>query len=537
MRFSTRRAAAFLFAASAAALCGCDQATGTADKQVKSDLAAAHDAMAVKDASTATSEFEKAAKNDDATPEMRTVAKSALARDRLTAAYGLIGQIDALELQLARAVNDATAIAQQIRTGGTAIAAYKNFDPKPITTAISDKIAEAQGSADKRDWVKTGDSTIPTLTAAKQNVSKIEGEIAQLQEQHKNLEAERAKLVTDAAAAAERSENSKGKESVDTFKTGSDLRKQAGEKAIELDKLDVQITRQQAELAVAQGQQKIVEDAIAQMQQNSQARDAGWSQVDKDVATRKAFAAKLLGPKDPQVDTVAEKAEQIDELVKKIADLRGQAESAASDAAKYYDDANKSAQAAQTDLRTRLGDPSVQSKPDVTKALKDLQDAVEPLTYKLQAAAAQRTLGNLYASEAASLNRRALLQETVKTAAASIGGTVPESLNAGDPARDRDAKLALAEDAYKASEGLLGDVIDGQASDELQTAARISRTLTYYNWSLLNKLANKDADAKDHLAKAVTDRDAAAGHQVAIPALPSELGAPPAPSTAPAANG
>ena len=65
--------------------------------------------------------------------------------------------------------------------GGTLIDGYRKGDPKTARAALDQKIAEAQGGPDKPAWFTFDKSQIPTLAASTQNISKLQGEIAQKQ--------------------------------------------------------------------------------------------------------------------------------------------------------------------------------------------------------------------------------------------------------------------------------------------------------------------------------------------------------------------
>src|SRR5450432_1789316 len=222
MSAGCNRATAIILAA--AFFVGCDNEQNKADKQVQLDLSAARQvALSGKDGSDAAAQkiLQEAAGSAAASPNIRAAAKSALAQADLEAAHETMRKIDRSELDLARVLWEMSQLSEQIRTSNSAVVGFGKYDPKDARDAIQMKIAEAQGGPGKTVWFQQDNASIPTLSAVKQQISETEGQIAQLQQQVKNLTDERDHILDTAEQAAAQADKLKGTEAVQVFKRSS----------------------------------------------------------------------------------------------------------------------------------------------------------------------------------------------------------------------------------------------------------------------------------------------------------------------------
>jgi predicted nuclease with TOPRIM domain len=518
---------------------GCDNDQNKADKQVQADLSDARQvALSSKDGAVdaAHKKLEDAASTAAASANVRAAAKSALAQADLEAAHQSMQKIDREELDLARAVWEISQLAEQIRTSNSAVVGFSKYDPKEAHDAIQEKIAEAQGGSGKAVWFQQGNATIPTLSAVKQQISELEGQIAQLQQQVKNLSDEQAHLIDTAEQAAAQADKLKGNEAVDVFKRSSDFRKQAGDKAVEIDKLQSQIDRLQRNLAIAQGQESTLNEVIAQLQDQSATLDAGWKQIADHVAAQQQLSAQILGtaggsqPAAAEVSTagqsIVQKALELDRLAKDIQKLREDAQLDASNSAKFFEDAYTAADEFRRATQTKITDPKNAGRPEIA-VWKSMIAALDPQQFRLQQAAAQRTLGDLYLSNAASINRRISLRDSLKSSVEGTTLSVPAEINDPDLDKSMQNALTLANEAYDESDKLLGNIADSGASPELQGSALLNHALTLYGWAQIARLSGDEPTAASRIQLAIQDRNNAADHNIPIPAMPSELGTVP----------
>jgi hypothetical protein len=528
-----KRAATVVLAGGMLIGCTDDRA---ADKKVRATLAQARQAAVTGTPAETLQLLSTAASTEGASDGMIAVAKGAQAQNELEQANRIILDIERKEMELRRVVFEITQLAVQIRASGSAADGYRQFDPKAAREKIAEKIAEAQGGPGKPTWFTHGNSTIPTLSAIKQDVSRLEGEITQLQEQIKNVTSQRDAFMDDAEKASAQAEQLKGREAVDVFKKSSDLRKQAGEKSIELDKLTSQLARLERDLSIAKGQESILNEVVAGLQAQSSQLEAGWKQVDTHIARQKQLAAEILGTAsatsdptasaDPKSKPIADKAVELDQLVKELETLRGEALPLLDSAIKHFSDAYEKATAYSSMLQGLLTDPKNENRPERV-AWEGSKNAIAPFQYRFQQAGAQRVLGTLHASHATSLANRISLRDMANEGFKLAGLTVPPSINDPSLQEKLQKALGLADEAYKESDELLTNIVDGQAAESLRANARLSRAITLYDWSVVERMVKKDESANAHVTAAKADRDFAAEFGLPIPAMPVELGPPP----------
>lgn len=540
---------------SAAMLCiGCDNARHQADRDVRSDLTEARQMQASDaDAASIGAKLTQAAGNKDASPGVIAQAKAALALSELNLASEIMRKVDRTELQLSTHLWEITQLATQIRTSGSAVSGYKKHDPKPTRDAIAAKIAEAQGGPDKAAWFSQGNVTIPTLAAAKVQVAQLSGDLAQRNAELADLTQKRGKLLDDSEQAATLADQQKGQESLETYKKASDLRKQAGEVAVQIDLLKNQIDQIQRKLTIAQGQQTIVAEVISQLQDQSQLLDQSWKDYDTQSSSQMRLSALILGAASTGTDaasnpatagvggSISQKSVEVDRLVKELQQLRADAAVHGNNAASFYDEAYTQATAMVAEMDALIRDPANATRPEVA-SWKAIKDVINPEQYRLQRATVLRVLGEFYTGEVSSINDRLEVRTLLSSALAGTGLSMPTPLQGADLDAARKSALDNAEAAYKNSDDLLTNILDGNGSDQTRLYARLGHSLNYYGWSQVARLSGNASAATDYIAKATAERNAAAEMDKHIPTMPNALGpipqpkveAPPATEPAPA---
>src|SRR5207302_1688872 len=78
-------------------------------------------------------------------------------------------------------------------------------------------------------WIADDKTNIASLSAADQEISRIQGEIAKRQNEMKEVDTQRVAALEDAEKAMKTSESTKGRESVDSYKQYSDSKKKASD--------------------------------------------------------------------------------------------------------------------------------------------------------------------------------------------------------------------------------------------------------------------------------------------------------------------
>jgi hypothetical protein len=531
------RAQRILFIASiaiAGAVGGCDNGQNEADKHVRQQLSDARVDAATGQVDAARQKREEAAKDGAASGGVRAAAKAAVAQDQLAIADELSSRIERSELEVVRLVSEISALTEQIRSGGTMATGYKQLDPKPALDKIAADIAAAEGGADKPAWF-TNDrgATIPTLAAVKQQLAQLETQINAQQEQINTLTQQRQRVLDDAEKAAADADQLKGSDAVEAFKKGSDLRKQAGDLSVQIDKAQTAITHLKASVATAQAQQQAVNDTINQLKDQAATIEKAWKDVDARVAAQRQLAGKILGESPASSaanpsSTVAQKAAELSRTVEEIKKMRADALAALNSAVTLYDDANKAATEYGVQLNTLISQ-SAPDRPEVD-AWKQMREVMDPAQFRLRQAAALRELGTLQASNATSLRARIALQQALTAAMQANDLRANVSVVNATAAQERGASIAAAEAAFKQAIEILTSIADAMSPSPAKDRVLISRALTNYAYAqLLRQKGDPNQEPlKGSIAKLISsakaDRDLAAEHNPNLPSMPAELG-------------
>ena len=536
------------------ALTGCDTPEHQTDRQVQSDIDAARTAHMRGDSSAraqAQVALEKAASHAGVSSETRVNAKSGLAQVELESAADDIEMIDRDTLAAGQLIHQISELAQQIQQTHAATVAYDKYDPKPAHDAIAATIAAVQGDANKPDWIKDGSTSIPSLSAVKEEISRLEGLIATQRDQQKSLEDRRAQMLGDADAALRSSDAAKGQQSVDEFKRASDLRMQSGELAVQIEKTQADTRPLEAQLKVAQGQQSILEDAVKQLQDQSEALDAGWKSLTEALGGQSTLVKQILSPNGntappaAKTDTttvlfaaagasLSEKADALSKLQDDLKNRRTTVEATLRDSIQHYVEAATAAQDVYAKYDTKIKDPSNSTREE-SVAWTDLQKLYNPANFKLDAATAQRQLATVYASEVFNIVSRQQMIAGVTQALTGTGLEMPASLN--DPGLDaqKTAAATSAKEAYATAQTTIETLTSGTAPAPIPSIAKVEDIFTLYGQVQLARSVGDAGAAKDKLDAAVAARDTAIDSNLALPMLPPEL-KPAAKPVAPAAT-
>jgi hypothetical protein len=525
---------------------GCDTAQNEADKEVRSTIQEARDARAEGNVDAAQQKLAAAAGNAEASDAAKAAAKAALAQAELSNAREVVHKINQAELQLARVGWEIVQLSQQIHSSSVSVEGYQKYEPKVVREAIAQRIAEAQGGADKPAWFTHGNAVIPTLAAVRQEISRLEGELTQKQEQVKTLTQQREQAVDAAEKAAAAAADVKGQQGLDAFKQAADLRKKAGDTAIEIDKVQHDIDRLQQDLSVAQAQQKAVNDVVAQLNDQLKTTDAAWQDMTKQMTAQQALMGQVLGapvtpsenpPAIAPIDlrTIAAKAGEMERIVQQVDQLRNEAKTMLDSAAGHFEEAYRAAESANGALATRISDPRNSGRPEI-EAWKTMQQVLEPARYRLQQAVVKRALGEMLAAQGSSIGVRISAAENLASAINGTSLTVPTALQPGSLTNARTETLTAAEAAYKESDDLLAQIIEGRVMNaDVQTVAQVERALTQYGMAQVYKQLGNEQEAANKLEAAKQQRNLAwEKNKSMVPAMPSELGEPPAAAPEPA---
>ena len=511
------RSAALASAVSGVALLGgCDRSSTVATISVTHDIDTAVVRINGTDAdrNEAEKSLRDAIKETAAAPEQMVYAKSLLALVELRSAEALQPQIDSNQAALLARNWEIGQLAGNVYSVAGLTTALGKLDPAPALAAVKKNTADAQGSADAPDWVKTDSGSVPSLAAVTADIAKLNDQITALQAKLKQLNDQHTQLETQADQLDQQSIQAKGDAGVQQFTQASNLRKQANDLTVQIDETNVQLSRAQADLNVRTGQQTAVTAAVTDFGTVGSQLDQNWQSVQKQAEGTSAQAKALVGdPTTPaETDptggsTLASKAARLQQLVENDTKLRGQAEAHVNSAIDFINQAITQAQKVQLDLSTKTRAPETQDKPEVA-AWNAIIAAIDPARLQLQLASAQLHKANLYAGQAATLAARQSTFALVTAAAEAAKVTLPDTL-AADPklADDLTAARTSAASAFNDATATLNTIAQGSAPDVDKQDAALAATYAYYQWSLLDTASADAKSASEHLKLAKDNRD------------------------------
>ncbi len=172
---------------------GCDdQRAG--DKQVLKDIQESRSARLKGQDAQAQALLSQAAQVN-ASAATRAHAKALLAQAQVEAAIDQMNNpktgVEALNAKISRLMFDISSLGQEIQTSSALVASYAKYNPEPNKQLAQQMIAAATGDASKPTWMGQGKSAIPTLSAVRQQIAQLQGQISDLQDQVKAVQGRR----------------------------------------------------------------------------------------------------------------------------------------------------------------------------------------------------------------------------------------------------------------------------------------------------------------------------------------------------------
>ncbi len=473
--------------------------------------------------------------------------RAALAQVEVNAANHLLAQADALDLNVARGVWEMDRLGAQIDWGNKLVAGYRKFDPKPGMDAVTAKKSEAQGSAEAQAWFSHGSATIPTLAAAKAEADRLNGEIAQREKKLADLEAQRRAALDEAEKAARAADASDGKKWVDEYNRATDLRKQAADLLRDMDVVKAELLPLMKNLAIAEGQMKVLGDAIKLYDEQGAQLQSNWKAIQAQIDAQHQLAKKQVeGDGKPlaaasedgqssglmRADSIAGKAAIVTALSTQARTLRDQAAARLDNAAKLYNDAYQAATSLDQELRKlSSGDPGTSDK----TAWGAVSAAFNPDGFKMQRALVEHRSASLYASRVHNLWMRLQIAEKLEPILRSAGLSLPSDAQPGDMSQRLEAARNQAQASFNAANETLLEIQDGTLAPEaVKTSAKTRRMLVLSDWGVFDQSVGKAQEAANHFEAALDLRKVLTAEGATLPVpLPEGLGEKRTPSAAP----
>ncbi len=471
-------------------------------------------------------------------------AKAALGHAKLDLAFSKANELTSLYTEIAQLQSEAAQVANIVANGNVLIEGYKLANPAAAHAKIQGLLSEAEGGEGKAVWFDTGKLPLPTLSAAKESVSKSEAAVAAKEAEIKKLEGDRTAALAKADELATAVDGAKGRAAVDAFAKASEARKDVSAISTSIDVAQNDLALLHADLAIATGQVETVSRYIAGLKDEDKSIAAGFDAIKSQVAAQSKVSTLAVTGGGKDNSSIDAKAAELAEKLKQADEVYGEAQKLFGEAATEYRGAFSEAQLFRKGLEDQIQAGSTKDQDVVVMLVKLTEKTTLPAVYKLDLGQALAGTASLEASKATLLASRAAVAGTVSAALGKAGIAVPAALEvkAGDVKASKDAAVKAFADADLEFENAYNGI---QGGDPLSVGRQNNITLArlFLNYSLSQFLASTGdtAGAADALKKAAGYRDTLLGSNFAIPGLPPELQvapvAPAAPTTAPTAGG
>lgn len=449
-------------------------------------------------------------------------ARELQARAEYSAGTKMMRQASNQASDLAMRMIEINHLISTIQTSNALVAGYSKYDASPIRAEAKSQVAQIQGSANQSAWVDTK-HPVPSLSAVKQTISKLQGQISRKQEQVEKLSQQRVEDLRKAEDLAEQADKATGQAWVDLFKQASELRRQAANISTRIDVINTtQIAPLKVDLTIAQAQQKIAEVAIADVNKQATGAVQHFEGVRQAVGTQDKVVKNVYeNTTNKNEGANASLKGQLDALMDQAKQVQVSWDAAAkllSDSADHFAAANSAAESLQLKLERQAAE--IVGDAPVKAAWDQLNRVYNPTTFRYYQAVSLQTLGTLYAEQLSSVKQLADLKARALATLKEAKLNVPDSLSSAD----FDSRVSQVSDngekAFSKADDLFQNVINAPVADAQQkNAGRAARVLELFAWSQLDDLSGNGQSAT-HLSAARDAIKDAADNNAVLPVLP-----------------
>lgn len=501
---------------------GCDDVDAS-DKSVKTHVEKGASAIGDPNAAkTATDELKLAAGQSGASLTWQaTAASSAGDLAYHNATTELVHLLDT-EQQIRVQLGNLRALSNQVAITNFMASGQQKNDPAATLAKINQSIAEMKGDANKLTWGAGDTKTMPTLVAARQTISQLEGQITQVKEQIAATEKQRADAIANSETLMQQSQAQKGEESVKTFRIATAARKTAEDARLALDLQNLQLKRLEADLALAKGQEAAVQAGITRQEEQAKLLEETWNKVKGYTEKQRAIAKEIATGGEHVSVTVADTVRELTKLQQTAKTQRDAVGELLTEAKKQYEVAAGAAKKWATTGGAGT-DP----------AAKAAREVVHPSRYTLKLGIVQREQGTVLASEARVAREAETTRAQLQTALQGAGLETPAELQSVELGV-LDGMAGSAESMLSAAKETLESLGGGDTPKPLIRAIQTARLITLYRLIDVQDIKSKPGSTDELLQQGRQLREQMIADAFPVPSLPGELGVP-APLTPPAA--
>lgn len=540
-------------AAASVWLVGCDD-TSAPNKSVKQNLATSETELAKvdslayqKDPTTASAALKaavQAAGESAADPLWRAAAAGSAGDISAAIATTQLAELTQIEQNVRRELSKLRVLTQQVAFINTINAGHAASDPSAQIARIEGMIKSMQGDAQTTTWLPLAATAgadgkvvsepgkagaVPTLAAIKQEISRLEGEIASRKDQIAKLNADRQAALAEAEKRFAEADKAKGNQSVALFTEGANARKKSEEIAMQTDLVQDQLNRLEADLAVAKGQEQATNTAISQLQEQLATIQAGWKSTQDSMSKQSAIAETALKGGETVTMSIDTSSTEVAKQLALAKEKRAQVLEQLGDAAKYYKQAADAGSKVGTDKRVTMPPPS-------NKAYKDLKESVHTGRFNLPLGGVQRAIGTVSADQAALALEIERVSADLRKELSAANLATPSDLQSISMDEIKSA-ITAAEEKLNESRNTLINVNSGDTPKPVARASLGSQYLTIHRLISLEQLKQKMDGAANAAQIQTLMTDAAQLRQEMVQegvTVPSVPGMPAGPTRSPA---
>jgi predicted nucleic acid-binding Zn-ribbon protein len=478
------------------ALTGCGSAQDAADTTAQAQVSQAEQAMWQNQLPAATTAADAAGAVDGLSPDMAFQVHTLQGQIRMARARQLLLQAQETELNASRLLGDIRGATLRIQAIQTQLKADQGYDPAPIQDKLRAKIAQAQGAPDQAGW---NGNELLSLAGIDTQSSQLQSAITDNRTKAQALADKKTALAEQADQLQQKSLGESGQQSVDDATAAADVRRQAADAGVEIEKLDAALTPLQADLARVNGQRVGVQRAIDGFNQQIADLDLAWKTVQQDITQQQRSVAALTGPSAappapaadqpdnlPQLPVVAttidDECTQLKGLLTDARNLRDQAAEQLTAAIKDFSQAGMAGDQVRNTLAAQL--QSDRSTPTEKVAIQQIEEADSGAAGRLAAADVNQALAADYAAETMVAIQ---VRQALTAAQTALGSQAPQSLadcltaisspSVDDLAQSAEESFKDALDHY---DGLMVSTMPGPAAASRKTSAMVGKMIAAF---------------------------------------------------------
>ena len=439
MRQHAKRLTVLTLAAVSVVFVGCDGPQTQQNKQVQENLKKAQQELSAKGPTTQAAAFhEAAAKIQGASLETSADAKMFVGQDNYNRAISTLGKLDDIE-------SAATLALRQIQSGAGAIA-RNNVQIKILSASDPADVVKASEKA-KADQAAESAAAAALLKKTQDDATALDAKI-------KETQSKLAAATEEMNQLFQKSELTRGQESVDLYTKAVAVRQTVQNTSHELAQQQLDLSRMQRTIGEATVAKTTADASAAATQKNTEQLTAIWTETQKAITTRNDENKGIMESQ------IAPQAKKYAAALADAAKIRKEIEQRFDAAIAAYQAAGKDAGAVQTGFIAWKNDPNNAMSPSLA-ARQSLAETHNPLWYSMLVAKATLAKGMLSLNLVQILGQQnVLVEKELKPVLTDAKLMAPAELTPADMTSQITGATSKAEALFKDADDVFLQAMD-----------------------------------------------------------------------------